>query len=1491
MSSTVLPGDFSTRRDESDPMDSVLLNAVVKILEVLGSLRLTCVLFALSMVIVFVGSLAQSRRDVWQVMEQYFRTWVATIDIQDLFPPSMFGDVAQHYAVEDFGALLASKLGPLQSLPFPGGWTIGLIMLINLTAAHALKFKVRARGLKLAAGVVLVVLGMLLTYAVVVTGNMQMGVEFGENTLLSANSIWYLMLAGLATAGIAAIGSAAITVSMGPLSRWFLGSIGGLLLAVVLFFMIGGEAARLNLSNMRILWQLIKGGACALVLLLGSNLLFDKRGGIAVLHFGVALLMISELQVGLQAKENMLSLVEGETSSFVRDIRVRELAIISQTPEEKDKVVAVAESRLEDAASQASRATTEENPSDTAGGPIVPEQVIQLSLEPFELPFDIAVRRFYRNSTQRAVTPGDDMRLESGLGKFSVATELSPVTGMQESNDVSAVYLDLLEKGSQKVIQSLLVSQYASEMRGVPLAETTTVDGKDYQFYLRFQRSYQPYSVKLIDVSRTNYIGTSTPRDYRSVIQISEPGSDETEEFSVWMNNPLRFKGETFYQTGHQDLGGGKEMTTLSVVNNQGWMLPYIACMIAMFGMFAQFGQTLFRFLDRTGRSTELTTEPSSTVRSDVRPGFGPARSEPKSVVAVTTSTPEARSAPFYLKYGIPIAVSLVFAMWLGRKAMPPKVVPNTMNLYGFAQLPVAWSGRPQPIDSMARVQLLASSHKSTFEGEMDVAELSSPEQREKVLQAIAQGWPTADLGKLKDFNGSYTEWLEKIGELTASGEEAIEAKMRPVMVRKMPAVHWLLDVMTRPDVAARHRIYKIEDDNLLSLLGLEKRGGLTYSLLEIRENFKAMEPILEASRKKQLNNQENTLTPIERRVGALFETMSRVSQLSQVFILQDSDGLLGAYVNSWRVLRELGSTAPVSPVPTGSTNETRSWETMVASNSVRQLNELMMANGIVTLDDFQKYVKEKLPKETVTQSITGSYSFLKEGAAARNADPASTESIDVQQQAAVAAERVPDEFLKEILQVIAGADPKLTPEEIAASVSEEKMQEIAAARISAEMFEVFTTISERTPDDKRLQEIRIRLQKLGAGDPKALSLAMNEELIQLVWDDLQTRVGHLMPGGENMTMFNANTRAVKDILIGWEQGDLDAFNTGIQTYGNLLQSSPVPHMNTGKIQLEAWFNYVEPFYLAISIYLPIIILSFIGWLCFGTVLRNTSLFLLVLAFVLHTVALILRMWISGRPPVTNLYSSAIFIGWGVVLGSFFIELLLNRGIGNLIGASVGAATLVIAHYLARDEGDTLGVMQAVLDTTFWLATHVVCITLGYVATLVGGCMGIAYCIMALLNPRGAGVSVTDKATDEFKLFGKLVYGVVCFAIFFSLVGTVLGGLWADDSWGRFWGWDPKENGAMMIVLWNAIILHARWGKLVRDFGTAVLAIVGNAVTAWSWFGVNELKAGLHSYGFTEGRLLAMIGFIAIQLALVLAFAGFAMLVSKNSRASKLQMN
>jgi cytochrome c biogenesis factor len=131
------------------------------------------------------------------------------------------------------------------------------------------------------------------------------------------------------------------------------------------------------------------------------------------------------------------------------------------------------------------------------------------------------------------------------------------------------------------------------------------------------------------------------------------------------------------------------------------------------------------------------------------------------------------------------------------------------------------------------------------------------------------------------------------------------------------------------------------------------------------------------------------------------------------------------------------------------------------------------------------------------------------------------------------------------------------------------------------------------------------------------------------------------------------------------------------------------------------------------------------------------------------------------------------------------------------------------------------------------------------------------------------GVFTPSLSPSVGKELSRMIYGTLCFATFFSFIGTVLGGLWADDSWGRFWGWDPKENGALMIVLWNALVLHARWGAMVKERGLAALAVVGNIVTSWSWFGVNELGVGLHSYGFTEGVLMGLGLFIVSQLAII----------------------
>jgi cytochrome c-type biogenesis protein CcsB len=314
----------------------------------------------------------------------------------------------------------------------------------------------------------------------------------------------------------------------------------------------------------------------------------------------------------------------------------------------------------------------------------------------------------------------------------------------------------------------------------------------------------------------------------------------------------------------------------------------------------------------------------------------------------------------------------------------------------------------------------------------------------------------------------------------------------------------------------------------------------------------------------------------------------------------------------------------------------------------------------------------------------------------------------------------------------------------------------------------------------------------------------------------------------------------------------------------------------------EVFFNKAAPFYYAIVLYIFVFLLACGSWLGWSEPLNRAAFWLGVFTFVVHTAAIIARMYIQGRPPVTNLYSSAVFIGWGAVGVCLFLEWIYQNGLGSATGSIVGGLTLIVAHYLSLD-GDTLEMMQAVLDTNFWLATHVTCITLGYTATFVAGVLAIAYVLLGVFTPvlRQKQVALADGAGQEIERvvpggdvgakITRMTYGVVCFAMFLSFTGTVLGGIWADQSWGRFWGWDPKENGALLIVIWNAIILHARWAGLIKARGLALLAIFGNCVTAWSWFGTNLLGVGLHSYGFMEGLwwwLLAWVGFNLAVIAL-----------------------
>jgi ABC-type transport system involved in cytochrome c biogenesis permease subunit len=351
---------------------------------------------------------------------------------------------------------------------------------------------------------------------------------------------------------------------------------------------------------------------------------------------------------------------------------------------------------------------------------------------------------------------------------------------------------------------------------------------------------------------------------------------------------------------------------------------------------------------------------------------------------------------------------------------------------------------------------------------------------------------------------------------------------------------------------------------------------------------------------------------------------------------------------------------------------------------------------------------------------------------------------------------------------------------------------------------------------------------------------------------------------GESLLTFLTNgnlhpaVNAWAAMATSFAAGDSATFNRVLDDYSGQLQRD-LPG-RVWKAKVESVFNQLQPFYSAMVIYVLIFILAAGSWLVWPQTLGRYAFALLVVTFVVHSAGLITRMYLEGRPPVTNLYSSAVFIGWGAVLLGIFLERFFRNGIGSATAAMIGFITLLIAHHLSMD-GDTMEMMRAVLDTNGWLATHVVCVTLGYASTFLAGFLALTYIV------RGAFTPSLDRATAQS--LARMVYGIVCFATLFSFVGTILGGIWADQSWGRFWGWDPKENGALLIVLWNAIILHARWGGLVRQRGLMVLAVFGNVVTSWSWFGVNMLGIGLHSYGFMDSAFPWLIAFGASQLAFI----------------------
>jgi ABC-type transport system involved in cytochrome c biogenesis permease subunit len=315
------------------------------------------------------------------------------------------------------------------------------------------------------------------------------------------------------------------------------------------------------------------------------------------------------------------------------------------------------------------------------------------------------------------------------------------------------------------------------------------------------------------------------------------------------------------------------------------------------------------------------------------------------------------------------------------------------------------------------------------------------------------------------------------------------------------------------------------------------------------------------------------------------------------------------------------------------------------------------------------------------------------------------------------------------------------------------------------------------------------------------------------------------------------------------------------------------------RIELESsyyrknWFLYALVFFLIGT--LTALGMWALGKTSGGMVLSWVTLASSLVGAGFCVIAITMRCIIMQRPPIGNLYDTIIFIGTTTVLLSLLVELMVRRRFALGIAPILGAGLIVLARrFELGDAKDHMDPLVAVLDSNFWLTIHVITIALGYSAGLLSAFLSTAYVLM-----RGLGL---DRREDGLRRsLTRAVYGMLCFTLFLSLVGTVLGGIWANYSWGRFWGWDPKENGALLIVLWTLAILHARLGGYLREWGLHFASVFTAIVVTFSWWHVNFLGVGLHNYGFTAGK--GTIWAFYIAMSTVLLFGVIAMFIEKVS--------
>lgn len=350
--------------------------------------------------------------------------------------------------------------------------------------------------------------------------------------------------------------------------------------------------------------------------------------------------------------------------------------------------------------------------------------------------------------------------------------------------------------------------------------------------------------------------------------------------------------------------------------------------------------------------------------------------------------------------------------------------------------------------------------------------------------------------------------------------------------------------------------------------------------------------------------------------------------------------------------------------------------------------------------------------------------------------------------------------------------------------------------------------------------------------------------------------------------------------------GDSEAFALASREFIDLLsdvgrQIPPGSYPGSDSIDLEMLYNKAQPFFWAWLLMLPAMLLlgTFVatGWrwsYCGG-------LLLYLLAVGLQGWGGYLRVCLSGRAPVSNMYETVVFAAFMAAIFAFILELIYRRGIFVLAGAAVATLGLILADQLPLALDPSISPIVPVLRSNYWLTVHVLTIVSSYAAGTLAWALGNLTLAITVLGKSRPDTS----STDTLKTLAHFTYRAMQIAVLLLAMGTFLGGWWAAHAWGRFWGWDPKEVGALLALVCYVIPLHARYIGWIGPFGLAVAAVLCYASIILSWYVINFVFAtGLHSYGFASGGAIWVLWAVLLNLEWVL-LASWAFL-GRNSAAN-----